>query len=115
MELKGMVMDQQTGNPLPGVTVWEISADGRSANVLGYSDKSGNYDVMLSDPQSDVNFILDGYTGTNIQGTQAQTIDAVLLSPLPVPATKNKLSAIPAWAWWIVAGAGIYYLSKNYK
>ena len=111
-----MILDGDTGAKLPGVEIWEIAADGRSAFIIGSSDDAGNYDVNLEDGYSNVNYVTDGYTGLNITAAQAAGSDAVLLRKdvATVPA-KLSLASIPAWVWVLLAAVGIYYVGEKRK
>lgn len=113
MELTGKVVDQANGKPLGAVTIWEIYPDGQNAEVLGYSDPSGNFDVQLNDPDSNVNFVLDGYTGTNIAAAQVALSDQVLLAKDNGITAKFTLSGVPSWLWLFMAAIGIYYIGTG--
>lgn len=115
MELTGKVVDQANGKPLNNVTIWEISPDGRTAEVLGYSDPSGNYDIVVSDAGSNINFVLDGYTGTNIAASQVAISDQVLLQKDTGIVAKLTLSGVPSWLWLFLAAIGVYYIAENPK
>lgn len=113
MQLTGKVVDQATGAPLGGVTVWEIAPDGQSAEVLGYTDPAGNYDVALSSDASNINFVRDGYTGTNITAMQAAVSDQVLLQKESAITAKFSLSGVPSWLWLFLAAIGVYYIGTG--
>lgn len=115
MEITGKVLDQATGKPLAGVTIWEIMPDGQSAEVVGFSDASGNYDVNVNNAGSNINYVLDGYQGTNISGGAAQLTDAVLLQRDGSFTAKLTLSNVPPWVWLLLATVGIYYLGDKKK
>lgn len=110
MDLSGKVVDQANGNPLGNVTIWEISPDGRNAEVLGYTDPSGGYDIQVGDAGSTINFVLDGYTGTNISAAQVSISDQVLLQKDSAITAKLTLSGVPSWLWLFLAAIGVYYL-----
>jgi hypothetical protein len=113
MEITGKVVDQQTGGALANVTIWEITPDGQSAEVIGYSDKSGSYDVNVYNAGSNVNFVLDGYTGTNIAASQALLSDQVLLQKEVGNSPKLSLSGVPSWLWLFLAAIGVYYIGNG--
>jgi hypothetical protein len=115
MELTGKVVDQSTGKPLANVTIWEIDPTGQNATVIGFSAADGSYDVNVGNPGSDVNFVIDGYTGTNIPASQALLSDQVLLPPDGSVTAKLTLSGVPAWVWLLLAGVGIWVLSDGKK
>jgi hypothetical protein len=115
MEITGSVADQTTGKALVNVTIWEISPDGQNANVVGFSDTNGAYDVNVENPGSDVNFVIDGYTGVSIPASQAALSDQVLLAPDGSVYAKITLSGIPSWVWVLLAALGIYFVSDGKK
>jgi hypothetical protein len=113
MELTGTVVDQANGQSIPNVTIWEIAPDGRSAEIVGYSDASGKYDVFLNSSASNINFVTDGYTGLNIPAGQALLSDQVLLVKDGTLQAKFTLSGVPAWVWLLVAGVGIFLIGDK--
>lgn len=115
MEITGSVADQSTGKTLANVTIWEISPDGQNANVVGFTDGSGKYDVNVENPGSDVNFVIDGYTGISIPASQAALSDQVLLAPDGSVTAKLTLSGVPAWVWILLAALGIYFVNGDKK
>jgi hypothetical protein len=115
MELTGSVVDQANGNYIPNVTIWEIAPDGRSAEIIGYSDAAGKYDVFLNNANSNINYVVDGYTGLNIPAGQALLSDQVLLQKDGSVSAKLTLSGVPSWLWVLLAGIGIFFLSDNKK
>jgi hypothetical protein len=115
MEITGSVADQTTGKPLVNVTIWEISPDGQSAGVVGFTDGSGKYDVNISNPGSTVNYVIDGYTGTTIPASQAALSDQILLAPDGSVSATLSLSGIPAWVWVLLAALGIYFVGDGKK
>lgn len=115
MQLTGSVADQKTGKPLAGAQVWEISADGGSAVQIGATDYAGRYDVDISDPQSTVNFAMDGYTSTAIPVQQAANSDQVLLPPDGSIIATLKLSGVPSWLWLLVGGLVVLFIGDGKK
>ena len=115
MELTGTVVDQSTGKPLANVTIWEIDPDGQAASVIGFSAANGSYDVDVSDPNSNINFVTDGYTGTNIPAAQAVLSDQVLLAKDGSVTAKFTLSGVPSWVWVLLAGLGIWFVGDGKK
>ena len=115
MEIKGTVIDQGTGKPLANVTIWEIDPDGQAASVVGFSGGDGSYDVDIENPSSNVNFVSDGYTGTNIPASQAVLSDQVLLAKDGSVSAKLTLSGVPAWVWVILAAVGVWFVSDGKK
>jgi hypothetical protein len=115
MELVGSVADQVTGKPLANVTIWEISPDGQNANVIGFTDPSGKYDVDVENAGSNVNYVVDGYTGVSIPASQAALSDQILLATDGSVSAKLTLSGVPAWVWVVLAFVGIYYVSDGKK
>lgn len=115
MEVSGKVIDQANGQPLANVTIWEISSDGQSAEVVGFSDASGRYDVNINNAGSNINFVLDGYTGTNIPGSQVLLSDQVLLAKDGSITAKLTLSNVPPWVWLLLAAVGVYYIGNPKK
>jgi hypothetical protein len=113
MELTGTVVDQANGKPIANVTIWEIAPDGRSAEIIGYSDGAGKYDVYINSSASNINFVTDGYTGTNIPAGQALLSDQVLLAKDGALSAKFTLSGMPAWIWVLLAGIGIFFLGDG--
>jgi hypothetical protein len=108
MELTGTVANQANGQPIPNVTIWEISPDGQNATVIGFTGIAGTYDVNLNNAGSQVNFVKDGYQGVNIAGSQALLSDQILLAP--DPSIKLSLSGFPAWFWLLVGGFLIFVI-----
>lgn len=115
MNLTGAVADQKTGRPLPNAQVWEISADGGSAVIIGMTDYAGRYNVDVSDPASTVNFALDGYTSTAIPVLQASNSDQVLLPPDGSIIATLKLSGVPSWLWLVVGGLVFFFVEDGKK
>jgi hypothetical protein len=115
MEITGTAVDQATGAALNNVTIWEILPDGQSAEVIGFTDSAGKYDVNVSNAGSDINFVLDGYQGTSIPASQALLSDQVLLQKSNTVTAKLSLSGFPAWVWLLLAGLGIYYITDGTK
>lgn len=113
MEITGSVADQSTGKTLANVTIWEISPDGQNANVIGFTNGSGAYDVNVENAGSDVNFVTDGYTGVSIPASQAALSDQVLLAPDGSVSAKLTLSGVPAWIWIVLAALGIYFIGDG--
>jgi len=114
MQLTGQVVDQTTGKPIAGATIWEFLADGRSANVIGYSDSNGRYTVNVVNDNSNVNFSQDGYQGTNISAVQAGNSDQVLLAPDGSFSANITFRNVPTWLW-VLAGVGFIYLLNDKK
>lgn len=115
MELTGKVVDQANGNGLANVTIWEISPDGQAAQVVGFSDNAGKYDVNINNAGSNLNFVQDGYLGVNIPASQALLSDQVLLQKDGSVSAKFTLSGLPAWVWYLLAAVGIYYIADGKK
>jgi hypothetical protein len=115
MELTGTVVDQANGNTLANVTIWEIAPDGRSAEIIGYTDGSGKYDVFVNNAGSNINFVTDGYTGTNIPAGQALLSDQVLLVKDGTVQAKFTLSGMPAWVWVFLAGIAVFFIGDGKK
>jgi len=115
MELRGKVVDQSNGNGLDSVTIWEISPDGQAAQVIGFSDYAGNYDVNVNNAGSNINFVQDGYLGVNIPASQALLSDQVLLQKEGSVSAKLTLSGFPKWVWYILAIVGVYYIADGNK
>ena len=115
MEISGSVADQSTGKTLANVTIWEISPDGQSAGVVGFTDASGKYDVDIQNTGSNVNFVVDGYTGVAIPASQAALSDQILLPPDGSVSAKLTLSGVPAWLWVLLAALGIYFVGDGKK
>lgn len=115
MELTGSVADQKTGKPLPNVTIWEIPADGQSAQVIGYTDYAGRYDVNTAVSDSTVNFAQDGYTSTAIPVLQASNSDQILLPPDGSIVATLKLSGVPSWLWLFVGGLVVLFIGDSKK
>lgn len=115
MEITGTVVDQATGIVLANVTIWEILPDGQSAEVIGFTDNSGKYDVNVNNAGSDINFVQDGYQGTSIPASQALLSDQVLLAKDSSVTAKLTLSGLPSWIWLLLAGLGIYFITDGTK
>jgi hypothetical protein len=113
MEITGTVVDQATGNAIPNVTIWEIAPDGRSAEIVGYSDMSGKYDVFINNQGSTINYVTDGYTGLTLPASQVLLSDQVLLQKDGSVSAKLTLSGIPAWVWLVLAGLGIFFIGDG--
>lgn len=115
MNLTGIVVNQNTGAPLPNAQVWEISPDGQNAVIIGTTDYKGGYNVNTASDQSTVNFALDGYTSTAIPVLQAAGSDQVLLPPDGSIIATLKLSGIPSWLWVLVGGVFIFLIGDGTK
>lgn len=115
MELTGTVVNQANGQPIPNVTIWEISPDGQNATVIGFTGIAGTYDVNLNNAGSQVNFVKDGFQGVNIAGSQALLSDQVLLAPDGSITAKLSLSGFPAWFWLLVGGMLIFLVPDKRK
>jgi Tol biopolymer transport system component len=113
MDLSGSVADQQTGKPLANAQVWEIFPDGRSAVIIGSTDYAGRYNVTVSDPQSTVNFAVDGYTSTAIPAAQAAASDQILLPPDGSITAQIKLSGVPSWLWLVGSVLVVYLIGGS--
>lgn len=113
MEITGQVVEQATGKPVAGVTIWEISPDGQNAEVVGFAGPDGKYDVNINNAGSMVNFVQDGYTGLAIPTSQALLSDQVLLQKDGSVSAKLTLSGVPAWVWMLLAGIGIFFISDG--
>jgi hypothetical protein len=115
MELKGSIADQGTGTPLANVTIWEIDNDGQAANVIGFSDSQGNYDVQVDDPTSTINYVVDGYTGTAIPYSQASSSDQILLAKDGSLTAKLTISNVPAWLWLLAGITFVWFIGDGKK
>jgi hypothetical protein len=115
MEVSGKVVDQATGLPVKNATIWEFDPNGTEAWVLGYSLNDGSYKVQVENADSNLNFVADGYIGTNIPAMQAAGSDQTLLQRDNTITAKLTLSNIPAWVWVLLAAFGIYYIGDEKK
>jgi hypothetical protein len=106
--VSGLVADRMTGKPLPGVTIWAYSPDGRSATVLGYSDSEGDFEIPINGVT--IAFEKDGYTGMQIPDDMINEAGTVTMNP-----TLKTLAGFPAWLWEVVVIIGIYFLSSGKK
>jgi hypothetical protein len=106
----GKVVNSETGMALPGVTVWQMSADGTSANILGYTDSGGSFSVQ-PDPGYNLMFSQDGYDAANVPGLTGSA-NTVQLDPEGAVTVTIKKSS-----WVLIVGAllGLYLMNTKGK
>lgn len=115
MNLTGSVADQSNGTPIKNATIWEVSQDGQSANVVGFTDPAGKFSVDIDSTNSTINFVQDGYTGVTIPAIQALASDQILLAPDGSFSAKVTLQNVPSWLWVLVGATVIFLIGDGKK
>jgi hypothetical protein len=104
----GKVVNAQTGANMPGVTIWQLSADGTNATVLGYTDTGGTFSVS-PDPGYSLLFSQDGFDNSNLPG-MAGAGNIVELEPESAVTVTIKKNS---WLWILAAVLGFYILESK--
>jgi hypothetical protein len=106
----GKVVSSETNIPLPGVTVWQMSPDGTSAEILGYAGPDGSFDVS-PDPGFSLMFALDGYDSVNRPGLNGPGNIVAMDPDTAVTVTIKKNS----WLLIVAALLGLFMLDTKKK
>lgn len=110
MDVSGLIADRITGKPLAGVTIWSYSNDGQTANVIGYSDSDGNFEIPVNGLT--VAFEKDGYTGL-------QTPDDMINEGGTITLTQSMTAMVaknfPPWLIEVLIVIGIYLATTKGK
>lgn len=110
MNVSALVADRVTGKAIPGVTVWGYAPDGQSAEVLGYTDSDGNFEIPVNGIT--IAFEKDGYTGLQIPDDMITEGGTITLSQSVSSIVGNSL---PAWVWEVIVLIGFVFLASKKK
>ena len=112
-QLTGIILDNNSGLPLENVTVFNSDT-----NQISYSDNKGSFEIILTNPESEIVFFLEGYNLiSDFYSDSAELIEVKLipkieeLSEVIVRANLKRIFQIKRME--DVVGTRIYAGKKN--
>ena len=84
-QLTGIILDNNSGLPLENVTVFNSDT-----NQISYSDNKGSFEIILTNPESEIVFFLEGYN--LISDFYSDSAELIEVKLIPKTHEKNRRS-----------------------
>lgn len=117
MQITGTIIDEETGQPLPGGQIYTADENG-NAVAVARGNEIGSFSLEVPDTSPKIMVVAPGYSAKMVDPGDISGSEPVGLTPISMAADQptavipnNTASAIPWWVW--VSGVGIIIIAAT--